>query len=217
MIIARPATATHGFDCSTKVSRAQAQQLWTLGYRWCGRYVPLPGVNPAQDIDDRELDMLLAFGFEVILVQHVRFPGWDPAAHSGFDDAAVAVAHAKGAGFPQHAHVFLDLEGISGTAVATEAYAETWASTIRYGGFSAGVYCGFDDPLDAQGLWLLHGVDCYWSDDGHRVVANRGCAILQGVEHVIAGLGLDGDTIAPDLLGGTPIVAAWQSQPDEPA
>ena len=90
-------------------------------------------------------------------------------------------------------------------------FAESWAQAVVDAGYRAGLYCGFDNPLDATDLWLLHNIDTYWSDAGDRVVMNRGCAIHQGKQHVVAGLEIDEDTLAPDLLGGMPKVAAWES------
>lgn len=210
-IVARYATPGRGFDASEKVTRTQSSQLWALGYRWCCRYVPLPGVKSDRDIDAAELDLLVGQGFDVSLVQHTRFPGWLPSMHSGFVDASTAIQFSLKVGFPLSAHIFLDLEGISGGALDASRFAEDWAQAVVDAGYRAGVYCGYGSPLDADDLWLLHNVDCYWSDAGHRIVKNRGVAISQGIEHVVAGLEIDEDTLAPDLLGGMPRVAARDS------
>jgi len=204
--IAVPATPGLALDTSTKIARPVAAELWDYGYRAVGRYVPLPDNRAGQDIDAFELAMLLDVGFQVWLVQHVRMPGWRPADHNAEVDATVAVTAARAAGYPA-AHIFLDLEGIDGTADETKAFAEGWASTMARLGQPAGVYCGYQNPLGAQGLYLLHGVSTYWSDAGHRSVMTRGCAIHQGPEKTIAGIRVDVDTISVDMLGDLPLFA----------
>jgi Domain of unknown function (DUF1906) len=207
-IRAAPAPVGQAFDCSSKLtSRLTAQSLYAQGYRAVGRYVPLPANGATQDIDAAELDMLVEVGFAVWLVQHVRYAGWMPANANGAVDAIVACGAARNAGYPPGAHIFLDLEGISGTAEQTAYYAETWASNVVRMGWAAGVYCGYQNPLDAQALYLLHGVSSYWSDAGHRAVMTRGCAIHQGPTRTVAGVEVDLDTIGPDLLGDLPMMA----------
>jgi Domain of unknown function (DUF1906) len=206
----RPATPGKGFDSSTKLTLPQAQALHAAGYSFVCRYVRLPNNTAAADIDARELAMLASVGFEVLLVQHVRDPGavgWNPANHSGTEDGMTAATHARLAGYPAGAHIFVDLEGIAGTAAATKLYAEAWAAAVRSSGYLAGCYVGYRVPLDALGLWLLHGINSYWSDAGHRRVANRGCAINQGDKLTIAGADIDEDVLTIDLLGETPIAA----------
>jgi hypothetical protein len=209
-IIARTVTPGTGFDCSAKLTPVQARALKAMDHILCARYVPLPANNAANDIDAAELTMLTDLGFEVLLVQHVRNPGWDPRSHSGTIDAAVACEHALDAGYPLGAHIFLDLEGPAAAvdAAGMKLFAESWAARVLIDGFKAGVYIGYDLPLDAMALWLLHGVNSYWSDAAHRHVANRGCALVQGRELTVRGVRIDEDTIAPDMLGELPFIAA---------
>ena len=70
-----------------------------------------------------------------------------------------------------------------------------------------GNYIGYGLPTNAQDLYLLHGVTCYWSDAGHRAVQKRGCAIHQGDSRTVAGVLLDSDTVGVDLLGDLPYFA----------
>jgi hypothetical protein len=221
--IASPGVPGKGFDCSVKVNALQARAFYGAGYRWCARYVRLPNNSAALDIDAAEMAVLLEAGLAVLLVQHVRASapgsgGWDISKHSGADDAAAAVEHARNAGYPLGAHVFLDLEDIlagPGAGVATKVFAEAWAAAVRAAGYQAGCYVGFDVPLNAQELYLLHGINSYWSDAGHRAVATRGCAIQQGKAATVAGVEIDEDTLLRDLLGELPLLAT--SQPDAAA
>src|SRR5271167_4491426 len=108
------------------------------------------------------------------------------------------------AGYPDGAHVFLDLEGIDGTAFSTIKFATDWQREIVFAELKAGLYVGYAVPLHPQDLYDLPGFDCYFSDAADRQVATRGTAILQGKEVVIAGVKFDEDLMRPDLLGGLP-------------
>ena len=211
IMIARPATPGLFFDCSTKLTRPAAEKLRAT-YVGVFRYVPLPHVNASADIDADELAMLLDVGFEVGLVQHTRYPGWDPhqantiaGAIDGIAASEAALHAGYGAG-----HIFFDLEGVGTTctAFAIRYFVEEWAARVTMHGFRAGLYVGFQQPLTPEQLYELHGFDIYWSDAGHRKVATRGVAISQGPEMTVNGVRIDTDQVAPDLLGGLPWVCA---------
>lgn len=215
-LIARPCTASKGFDCAAKLLPSEAKTLWDLGYQLVGRYLPLPNNSARFDLDAVELKMLTDIGFEVSAVQHVRgHHGWDPAQHSGAADADAALAQAQLAGIPLGTHLYLDLEDIGGSATATKYFAEDWATAVRAAGYRAGLYVGFDVPLDPVELWMLHGIDSYWTDPNNRRVLKRGCAIHQGRMIHVGSLEIDEDAIAPDSLGELPYVVA--ALPDDVA
>jgi hypothetical protein len=207
---ASPAPVGLACDTSSFFTPAQAAKLWAASFRAIGLYVPLPTLPPAAgDINAAKLAYLTEMGFAVWLWQHVRYPGWKPAAHSGSVDALVACGAARGAGYPIGAHIFLDLEGIAPETTADElkTFSEQWASTVLMSGYLAGVYCGYDDPLGPDGLYGLHGVNSYSSDAGHRKVSTRGIAIQQGPQIVVGGVTIDTDQIQRDLLGELPVMA----------
>ncbi len=208
-IISRPSTGGLGFDTNQKISASQAASLRASGYTWCARYLPLPDNDPRDDIDLAELAILLDAGFEVLLVQHVRYSGWNPRMHSGSLDASVAAAHAITAHYPIGAHIFCDWEGVVPGIDPHGGimFLESWSSRIISAGFSPGLYVGYQQPLSALQLYDLRGFDQYWSDAGHRVVDVRGCSIEQDREETISGVKIDVDTMAPDRLGAVPMVA----------
>ena len=192
-------------DTDAKLSADLIQRIRAAGYSGVARYVPLPDNGAGSDIDGAELAAIVQGGLGLLLVQHVRMPGWNPAAHSGSADAHVALEFARTAGYQPRSHIFLDLEGIAGTGPDTKAFAEAWAAVIAAGGYSAGCYVGYDVPLNAQELYDLHTINSYWSDAGPRAVATRGFAIKQHAEIKIAGVAFDPDTIQIDGRGETPI------------
>lgn len=169
------------------------------------RYVPHVGSPGSHDIDATELKAITKAGLALMLVQHVRLPGWNPDHCSGFGDGNMAAQRALAAGYALGAHIFVDLEGISGTGLGTKVYAEDWARGVTSAGYLAGCYVGYSVPLDAQGLYLLHGISSYWSDMGPRAVAHRGFAMKQHATILVDGIPFDPSTITPDAKGETPM------------
>jgi hypothetical protein len=213
--IVQQATECRFVDTATKLMPPVIAQVAANGYAGVVRYVPLPGNKLDPDIDSKELGSILDAGLALLLVQHVRNPKWNPARHPGEIDAAAAIKVANAAGYLPGAHVFLDLEGISGNAADTKAFAEAWAAAIVQAGYRAGCYVGYDVPLDAVQLYDLRNIRSYWSDAGTRVVARRGFAMKQQQPSIIiAGVEFDIDTMQPDNLGDTPF---WMiAQPPQP-
>jgi hypothetical protein len=193
-------------DTDNKMTAALVRQVLEQGFAGIVRYVPLPGVGAAADIDAAELELILNAGLGIYLVQHSRFEGWDPTKASGQTDATTAIQFAKMAGYLPKAHIFLDLEGIlvGAPAAGPTTFANDWADTIVAAGFQAGCYVGFDVPLSPQQLFDLHKVNSYWSDPGLRQVATRGFAVKQEAAIHIGGTSFDPDVVAPDELGDTP-------------
>lgn len=208
-IVSVRARAGRWCDTSAVVRRPVAAALRAAGILGVVRYAPLPGLDAAHDIDGLELELLCEAGLQVALVQHVRFPGWRPADHAGGADALAASRHCARIGYPLGAVVYLDLEGISGTADETARFANDWCDAARQAGQQPGIYCGYQDPLGPQELYTLHQASTYWVDAGPRTVAVRGHALRQHYPmQIIGGVTFDLDDMAPDLLDDLPWVAS---------
>ena len=211
-LIARPATPGLWFDCSSRLSALTAASMKARGYVGVFRYLPLPPPNsPIPDINAVEVAAITQAGLELSLVQHVRLPGWDPARQSGTVDGGIAAHYATTAGVALRKHLLLDIEGVKlgATAAQLKIFIEAWAAEVIAHGYKAGVYVGYQIPMSPLDLYDLHGINCYWSDFGHRVVATRGCAIIQkNPDILVGGIKIDEDSVAPDLLGGLPWVTA---------
>jgi hypothetical protein len=216
--IIQQATPGDIVDTNGKLTPPVIQQVAAGGYACVVRYVPLPGVNADGDIDAGELRAILDAGLGAMLVQHVRYPGWDPRKESGKADALSAIERATAAQYLPGGHIFLDLEGIKGSAPDTKRFAEDWAATVVEAGYCAGCYVGYGVPLNAVQLYNLHNIHCYWSDAGPRSVATRGFAIKQKQPEVkIGGIGFDLDTVGPDRLGDMPLwMIAAPAEDEEP-
>jgi len=216
-LVSVPAIAGLAFDTDQDVTPQQADELWSYGFRTAFLYVPLPGLKPGPgDATAAKVTMLASKGWQLSWVQHPRLPQWDPTAHDGAHDAEVAYQYAASCGFPDGIHGWQDLEGPKDgtTTAALKKFVEDFAGRLAVlsgplpdGRAPGAVYVGYGLPFDAQDLYLLHGVTCYWSDAGHRSVQKRGCAVHQGSVAVVADTKLDRDTVGHDLLGDVPYVA----------
>jgi Domain of unknown function (DUF1906) len=209
--VARRCTPGSWFDVSQPLTIAQATAFRVRGMQGVFRYGPLPNNSDAPDLSSAELWMLLFdVGLEVGMVQHPRKTNV-LASHSGAADGLAIAQHALTVGYPLTAHIFLDLEGVIGTSPGqVTTYCVDWSRAVIQMGYAAGLYVGFSAILGPQDLYELPGFDCYWSDLARRRVNVRGCAIQQFAEvPAMGGLpNYDPDLIAPDALGGLPIIAA---------
>lgn len=195
-------------DTSAVVSQATAVAVANAGYQGIARYVPLPNNSAESDISPNEMNAILDCGLGLLLVQHAFAPGWDPGQLEGGYVAQAAIDAATKTGYLKGAHLFLDLEGPSAKADASETivYAQAWSNAVVAAGYRAGCYVGWGLPLSPQELYYLSGFDSYWSDADSRRVATRGFAIKQGSRIVeVAGVEFDTDAVNKDELGETPV------------
>lgn len=205
--MARVATAVEslGFDCAAKLTDERVKKAYEAGYRFVVRYVGL-GPNPHPgDLDRKELDLILDAGLALMVVQHVRYPGWHPNKSLGRQDGATAALFARMAGYADGAQLWLDAEGMASKTTLQDAvdYVEAWTAVVK-STHAPGIYVGYGTPFTAADLWRLT-VDRYWSDYGPRKVEKRGFCIKQMIGNLPAfGIRIDPDWLKPDDLGGLP-------------
>lgn len=206
-MIAKPATVGKWCDTTWHITPHLCSTLRQIDYVGVFRYLPLPG--NLDDLTGVEAGCILDAGLELGVVQHVRRPPVSPSLHDGTRDAQYACDQADACGLPKGIHVFLDLEGYSGTPVEVARYVDAWGAATKAAGYLAGLYVGYSAILSATELFGLPDFDCYWSDAGPRSVAKRGFAIKQRQPEVtIAGVNFDPDDVTADALGGLPTVCA---------
>lgn len=207
----KSAVATPGawVDTTWKITANVAQALRHAGYVGVYRYVPLPRDASLGDISLSEAQTITDAGLQLGLVQHCRRPPVMLALHSGLQDATAATAAARAAGYPEGAHLFLDLEGVVGNESQVALYCDAWSAQVTGDGYGCGLYVGYSAVLGPDELYQLPRFDRYWSDAGPRVVATRGFCLRQhSPEVTVAGVSFDRDTMAPDDLGDLPKVCS---------
>jgi hypothetical protein len=212
--VAAVAHDSFGVDTNAKLTAQSAQQLAAATYQgsaieFIARYVSLGAPSPG-DITGDEVNAILAAGLALLLVQHVRNPGWTPSGAQGTSDGQHAAAHASSVGYAAGAHLVMDLEGVAaGTpAQAVIDHVNGWASAVIQAGYQAMLYVGYEAILTPQQLYeALPDIHRYWSDFGNRSVATRGFCMKQvsGTTH-LAGVpfGIDPDQITADAKGDRP-------------
>ena len=198
-----------GFDCSMPLTGALARSVKAAGHEgkpftFCWRYVFFgPAVHG--DLTELETSAILESGLTLMVVQHVRNPGWTASPQLGDSDGAWAVKNAIAAGYTpgEGLALALDLEGVANFGAPVSGHVERWAGRVRSGGFEPVLYVGFQCGLTADELYALPDVRRYWSDAGPRKVSERAFCCKQGVETVVVGVRVDLDHAFPDALGGT--------------
>ena len=197
-------------DTNTKLTAADLTLL--AGSRWNGqlvqgvvRYVSIHA-EAHGDIDAAEIQAALSAGLGVMLVQHVRYPGWTATEAQGAIDGAAAAANARAAGYLPGCHLWLDLEGVANVGDEVIAYVNAWASAVVAAGFLAGLYVGYSCGLTPKQLYeSLPDIHAYWSDFGQRSVERRGFCMKQHPQCLVAGIQVDPDEVMADALGGRPM------------
>jgi hypothetical protein len=211
--IATLARESYGVDTNAKLTAQSAQSLRGANYQgqtieFVARYVSIGAAAPG-DITPQELETILGAGLALLLVQHVRLPGWVPSGAQGAMDGGHAAESATAAGYPQTAHIVLDLEGVApGTSAdAVIGHANAWSAAVVAAGYQAMLYVGYNAILTPQQLYDLPDFNRYWSDFGERQVAVRGFCMKQlsgTTELPGVPFGIDPDRIMADAKGDLP-------------
>lgn len=169
------------------------------------RYVSLTAPFALSDITIAERDRILAENLLLGLVQHVERPSWQANAGNGTSHGQAAAAHAKAVEYPAGCHLGLDMEGLGDQGAPVLEYVRAWAKEVHAAGYLVAMYEGYDDGLTMAQRQQLHDegtVDLFWSDYGPRVdPPGIGFAMHQHPQTMLAGVEVDPDTAAPDMLG----------------
>jgi hypothetical protein len=212
-----------GFDCNAPVNAVNGAAFYKAGYRFAVRYVRRV-TNAAHDITGLEADTLHRAGLALMLVQHVELPGWIPSKDKGHMYGRNAAQHSREVGYPSGATLWLDLEEVSGGALAATivSYCNAWHDVVADAGYHPGIYVGYGAGLDAGQLYRALKFDRYWSAynlDEDKQPAIRGMCLSQHVARagdypgrvLRAPFEIDVDITAVDALGG--VCTVWA--PDE--
>jgi hypothetical protein len=215
MRLATLPSGTKGFDANTHLSAAVAALFVDAGYRFAVRYVRRDTPH-SYDLSAGELIDLLRAGLGIMVVQHVAPPGWHPTGPLGHAYGAIAAAEARSVGVPRGVTVWCDLEGVGPGVPAAEVilYCNLWHEAVLAAGYAPGLYVGDSCGLSAEQLYRRLRFTRYWGAynlNADQVPAVRGLQMQQrasGVPDRVAGVPFEFDVnvIAPDALGGSPVL-----------
>jgi len=207
-LVARPIPVGSAVaDTSWKLSASEARALWAAGERTIIRYVFFGPARPG-DIDAAELAMLTGLGFTVILVQHVRNPGWVGSVDTGAADAQWAMRNAQAVGYGPLGNgklpIGLDLEGIG---KGGPSHAAGWCNALALAncGHFPLPYIGYASGMTTQTLDALSGDPVFWCDYaelGQRPTPTKRYTLHQQAQTTVAGIGIDRDTVMQEGLCG---------------
>ncbi len=220
-VMAAPAGSL-GFDTDTQLTASTAQAFKQAGFTFAIRYLSLGSTEKSGDLSTTEANNILNAGLALMAVQHVQYADWCPTAQMGEEYGQNAVNNARSVGLPARLSLWLDLEGISTSASASSvsAYCEAWLNAVSAGGYTPGIYIGYDAILTGHQLSQLP-VRYFWNSGSEsssvsgRSYPAEGYCMLQSISssYVLDGVTYDRDVIETDNLGATPFWLAPQTKP----
>jgi Domain of unknown function (DUF1906) len=202
---------TIGFDITTPLNPATAQQYLAKGYGFVVRYVGRGDDSRTfVDIDQGEAEAIVDAGLGLCIVQHPLAEGWGPTAAKGQQFGSAAASLASQAGLPFGMTLWLDLEGVAPVAQTQDVidYCNQWYDEVFSVGYVPGVYIGANPGLSADQIYWDLKMTSYWrggSSEASGVPAdipNRGYQMIQR----ITGAGsseFDSNVVSADHFGGT--------------
>ena len=204
-----------GFDCNTKLTYEKALQMKNSGYEFAIRYVGRLQ-QASYDIDKTEAENILRAGLKLAIVQHCLNPGWVPTRDLGTTYGKNAALFSKQSGIELKTSVYLDLEGVkAGTSKANIiVFCNAWYDEVLAGGYTPGIYVGFDAFLTGDELYTKLKFQHYWkSFSAVPDVAKRGYEMIQKVETTVNGIKIDIDEATGDRLGNRPVFMGSTKEP----
>lgn len=198
------------FDIDRQVTGSLAAAFKKAGNVACLRYLPrTPKLIPG-NLTASEKKIILAAGLSLGAVQHVPEPGWVPSAGLGASYGEYAAAYAKSIGLLLEMNLWADLEEVA-PQTSTQSvidYCTAWYKAVSAGGYTPGLYVGWNIVLDPRQLYENLPFRHYWNAYNGSGIAVRGCQLLQHNRQTLNGVAYDPNTSQADHLGGT---AIWMS------
>jgi hypothetical protein len=211
--IVRATPGARGFDTTVVLDTALARRFKQEGYSFCIRYLSLFSTDDEVadgDLTRPEAEAILDAGLALMVVQHVRSPGWVPSATLGLQTGNHAANNAIFVGLPAGMNVWLDLEGVNSSSPATDVidYCNSWFNQVQFVGYVPGIYVGASAQLTSDQLYYSLKFQHYWQS-GSIVpdVTVRGYQMVQtALDQTLNGISIDINQTQNDRLGGS---ALW--------
>lgn len=207
LVVASAKLGARGIDTDTKLTSASAAALRQAGIDFVIRYVSLGSPDAVGDLSPSEAQAIVGAGLALMVVQHVRNPGWSPSASLGSQYGAAAASDAAACGYPAGATLWCDLEGVASSASAADvtAYVNAWCAAVTAKGFEAGLYVGSGSVLNSDQLYAVAATRYWASFSNVPNVSTRGYCMRQLYPTTtVAGISVDIDVTFSDFKGGYP-------------
>jgi len=152
---------------------------------------------------------ILGAGLALSAIQHVASASWYPTQELGQEYGSQAAQNASSVGLAQGMNIWLDLEGVSPSASATDvsAYCNAWFGEVSAAKYLPGLYVGAQSTLNPDELDALN-VAYFWKSASTVPYPSNGFCLVQSVSssYVIEGVAYDRDVAQDDNLGKTPLL-----------
>lgn len=169
------------------------------------RYIPFAGQSAGGDLTLEESSIIASAGLGLLVVQHVRYPGWHPTAMGGSADGLAAVSACRNTERPQGSSVIYDLEGPVSTTTPQDCaeYDRAWCDVVGSAGYLPCAYLGYGLPMSAEQTYLLKVVRYWKSGSAVTEPATCGWAMVQDPKFnvLVGGVAVDRDVAQADKLG----------------
>jgi hypothetical protein len=208
MVVKQATAGMQGGDFDSVLTAQQCKELVESGLSFAIRYIPRTAALAAGNLTAAEIQIIMASGLSLGIVQHCPSPGFDPSAELGEIYGQFASDYCQSIGVPPHALIWLDLEGVSSAATAedTIAYAQAWYAKVAEDNFIPALYVGYAPGIGPEALYKSLSFAHFWKaynyDDG---VATRGFQLIQHPQQSLNGIEFDPDIVQKDELGDLPM------------
>lgn len=207
MRVAEIPSGSRGLDTSSPLTASLVAAAVGEGFAFVCRYLSLGPRQGRTDLQPAERDLILDAGLGLVVVQHVRYPGWEPSIRLGTADGSQAAVHAHALELPEPTQLWCDLEGVDSRVPASQilAHLRAWEDAVTARGYEPGLYVGACSGLTGRQLYQGVRLARYWASASRIPSPDpRGYCLRQGAQVLWHGIYIDSDLVQTDGRGGLP-------------
>lgn len=134
-----------GIDCASRLTREKASALYSLGYRFAGRYVvPTVGSTAWKALTSPEAEAIRASGMDILCIFELDAARAGRGEAVGAQDGALALACARALGTPAGTTLYFAVDYYPAAAEMPQIEAYLRAAGARIAPYTLGVYGCYD-------------------------------------------------------------------------
>lgn len=205
-----------GIDCASRLTREKAEALYSLGYRFAGRYVvPISGSTAWKALTLPEAEAIRASGMDILCIFELDAARAGRGEAVGAQDGDLAQSCARALGIPAGTTLYFAVDYYPAAAEMPQIEAYLRAAGARIAPYTLGVYGCYDvvEYLSARDVCRHYWQCVAWS--GGKISANAdlyqatgnvnvaGVLVDQNERYREAGLWKSADTSDTGASGGT--------------
>ncbi len=134
-----------GIDCASRLTREKASALYSLGYRFAGRYVvPISGSTAWKALTLPEAEAIRASGMDILCIFELDAARAGRGEAVGAQDGDLALACARALGIPAGTTLYFAVDYYPAAAEMPQIEAYLRAAGARIAPYTLGVYGCYD-------------------------------------------------------------------------